>query len=149
VPHLLSVSPLDCESLTVTFCFQFNYEGNHSALLAEVLGVPSSLEGVTNNIGISRLVAFDPSFRIAISEDCRTQARVHFKNHTSACHVRNGEFPDEAVGVCLTIYGFGSLASGETYVSRFDELVAHGDAIIEKQMMGQVLLPLQQAIGIK
>ena len=149
VPHLLLVSPLDCESLTVSFSFQFEYEGNHNDLLAEAIGLPSSLEGIADSVGRSRLVAFDPSFRIALSEDCRTQARVHFKNQTNAHHVRTCEYPERFVGVCLTLYHYGSLESGVSYVSCFDELVAHGNEILNKHMMDQVLLPLQHTIGIK
>ena len=44
---------------------------------------------------------------------------------------------------------YGSLAKNETYVSRFNDLVAHGNEILNKQMLEQVLLPLQHAIGIK
>lgn len=149
VPHLLSVSPLDCESLTVTFRFQFRYEGNHNDLLAEALGVPVGFEGMTDSIGRSRLVSFDPSFRIALSDDCLTQARVHFKNRTSAYHVRTGEFPETALGVRLTLYRYGSLGADETYVSRYDALVAHANDLLENQVLDRVLLPLQQAIGIK
>lgn len=149
VPHLLSVSPLDCESLTVTFSFQFDYEGNHNDLLAEAIGVPAGLEGIIDSVGRSRMVAFDPSLRIALSEDCRTQARIHFNNPTTAYHVRTGEFPEPTLGVCLTVLRYGSLAKNETYVSRFNDLVAHGNEILNKQIMEQVLLPLQHAIGIK
>jgi len=149
VPHLLLVSPLDCESLTVTYHFQFNYEGNHNDLLAEAIGVPAGFEGITGSLGRSRLVSFDPSFRIALSDDCLTQARVHFENPTSAYHVRTGEFPETALGVCLTLYHYGSLGADVNYVSRFDELVAHANDLLENQMLDRILLPLQQAIGIK
>lgn len=149
VPHLLLVSPLDCESLTVTFCFEFNYAGNHHDLLAEAIGVSPGFEGFTDSVGTSRLVSFAPSFQISLSEDCRTQARVHVETGTTAYHVRTSEFPDRTLGVNLTLLSYGSLNSDETYVSRFDELVAHGIEILDKQMLEQVLLPLQHAIGIK
>lgn len=149
VPHLLLVSPLDCESLTVTFCFEFNYAGNHHDLLAEAIGVSPGFEGLTNGLGASRLVAFEPSFQIALSDDCRTQARVHIETRTTAYHVRTGEFPDRQLSVCLTVLSYGSLQSEESYVTRFDELVAHGTEILDKQLLEHVLLPLQHAIGIK
>ena len=38
-PFALSVSPLDCESLSVMFGFDFVYRGNHNQLIAEALGV--------------------------------------------------------------------------------------------------------------
>ena len=133
----------------MTFNFQFDYEGNHNDLLAEAVGLPEGLEGLANSVGRSRLVAFDPSFRIALSEDCRTQARIHFRNHTNAYHVRTNEYPERVLGVFLTLYHYGSLESGDSYVSCFDELVAHGNEILDKHMMEQVLVPLQHAIGIK
>jgi hypothetical protein len=149
VPHLLLVSPLDCESLTVSFCFEFNYAGNHHNLLAEAIGISPGFEGLTDSVGTSRLVSFAPSFRIALSDDCLTQARLHVESPTTAYHVRTGEFPDRPLSVYLTLSSYGSLNSDETYVTRFDELVSHGMAILDKHVLEHVLLPLQHAIGIK
>ena len=149
VPHLLLVSPLDCESLTMTFCFEFNYSGNQHDLLAEAIGLSSGFEGLTDSVGTSRLVAFNPSFQIALSEDCRMQARVNIEASTAAYHVRTGEFPDRPLSVYLTLYSYGSSKSNETYVSRFEELVSHGIEMLDRHLRDQVLVPLQHVIGIK
>ena len=39
VPFELSISPLDCESLSVMLGFDFAYRGNHNEILAEAVGV--------------------------------------------------------------------------------------------------------------
>ena len=42
-PHLLTISSLYCEALDVMYGFDFSYEGNHDALVAEALGLGPSL----------------------------------------------------------------------------------------------------------
>src|SRR5262245_15453658 len=51
IPYMLSVSPLDCEALDYMMGFDFSYRGNHDALVADVLGAGSALEGLLDTPG--------------------------------------------------------------------------------------------------
>src|SRR5207247_9184749 len=45
-PYHLDFSPLDCEALDVLFSFAFMYNGNHDEVVAEVLGINTTLDGL-------------------------------------------------------------------------------------------------------
>lgn len=148
VPHLLSISPLDCESLNVTFGFDFRYQGNHHEVIAEALGVSDAFESLAAHSDAS-MVAFEPSMQLALDDDCRTQCRISTEARTTAYHVRTGDYPDEAVSIYLTLRSYGSLDSGDTYASRFSELIDTGQRLLDGHVTDNILRPLQQAIAIK
>jgi hypothetical protein len=148
VPYLLSVSPLDCESLSLTYGFDFNYRGNQHELLAETFGMAPALEKIRESSG-GKLLGFEPSIQLALDEDCRTQCRLSIESRTSAYHVRSGEFPEEQVSVFLTLRRYGSLDSDEGYLATFEQLVEQGEYLMRSNVIENVLLPLRQAIALK
>lgn len=145
VPHALSISTLDCESLNLMFGFDFTYRGNHNQLISEALGVPPAFEGLLDLPG-ARAIAYEPSIQIAVEEDCRLQCRLSVESRSGAYHVRTGEYPEEQISVYVTARRFGSLDQGETYGDVLDRLVAVCTQTVDDIAMEQVLLPLQQTI---
>ena len=147
-PYSLTISPLDCESLNVMFGFDYTYRGNHSELLAEVLGLPPALERMAEVSGAT-ILGGEPFLQLALDEDCRTQCRVSVESRTNAIHVRTGEFPDEELSVYLTVRRYGSLDPGQTYVTAMRQLAEICQDLIDTYLVDSVLQPLQQAIAIK
>lgn len=148
VPFTLSVSPLDCESLNVMLGFDFTYRGNHNELLAEALGLVPAFEKMSEIEGIT-LVGHEPSIQFALDTDCRVQCRISVETRTSAYHVRTGEYPEEQLSVYLTARRYGSLETGETYVSTMQKLAGICKELVDSYMIDNVLRPLQQAIAIR
>jgi hypothetical protein len=148
VPYLLSISPLECESLNLMFGFDFTYRGNHNQLITEALGVIPAFEKFTNVPGTS-VIANEPSLQFSLDDDCRIQARVSIETRTTAYHVRTGEFPEEQLSVYLTARRFGSLDPGETYVGILERLKEVCFEFTDNFLIDSVLLPLQQTIAIK
>ena len=72
VPYMLSVSPLDCESIDLLYGFDFTYRGNHSQLVAEALGVSPAMERLVDKPG-ARTISHEPSITLSLDENCRTQ----------------------------------------------------------------------------
>lgn len=147
-PYCLTVSPLDCESLNVTFGFDFTYRGNHNELLVEVLGLPPAFERMAECAGAT-VLGSEPCLQLALDEDCRTQCRLSVETRTSAYHVRLGEYPEEQLSVYLTTRRYGSLDPGETYVSAMRRLAEITQELLDKYVTDGVLRPLQHAIAIK
>ncbi len=147
-PYALSVSPIDCESLNVMFGFDFTYRGNHNALLVEALGVTPALERMSEMPGAT-IICHEPSLQLSLDDECRTQCRVSVETRTTAYHVRTGEFPEEQLSVYLTARRYGSLESGETFVSAMEKLSGTCHELLEHYLIEHVLRPLQQAIAIK
>ena len=147
VPFTLSMSPLDCESLNVMYGFDFNYRGNHNQLLANALGILPAFEKMSHIPGATILAA-EPSIQFALDEDCRTQCRLSIESRTSAYHVRMKEYPEEQLSVYFTARRYGSLQTGETFVSAMNRLAEACSDIIDNYIVENVLRPLQQTIAI-
>ena len=144
----LSVSPLDCEAIDVLFGFDFAYRGNHNALLAEALGVASSLERFAEIPG-SRVINFEPSLTLALDEECRTQVRIGMESRTNAFQVRTGDFNEEQLSVYVTARQYGSLEPDTTYVEAAERLAALAQEIVETSVVDQILKPLARTIALK
>lgn len=147
-PYALAASPLDCESLNVVYGFDFTYRGNHNQVVAEALGLPPALEGLLEVPGASA-IAYEPALQISLDADCRTQVRVSVETRSNAYHVRTGDFPEEQISVYVTGRRYGSLDGNERYLDAFDKLNALCEGIVEKHVIDQILVPLQQSIAIK
>lgn len=148
VPYALSISPLDCESLSLMYGFDFTYRGNHNALLAEAIGIAPALERFTEIEGTT-LLSNEPMFVLGLDDQCRTQCRLSFETRTTPYHVRSGEYPEEQLSVYLTIRRFGSLDPNDSYASTLESLKTQCNRMLEEYVIENILVPLQQAIAIR
>lgn len=148
VPYELSVSPLDCEALSVMLGFDFAYRGNHNEVLAEAIGVPPALERFLS-VPYERLLSYEPAIQFALDDDCRTQCRVSFESRSSAYQVRTGEFGDDQISVYMTVRRYDSLGPDETYAGEFDRLAGLCRDLVDGYLVTNILRPLQQAISLR
>ena len=146
-PYMLSVSPLDCESINMMFGFDFTYRGNHNELIAEALGVMPAFESFMNSGG--RAVSFEPAMQIALDDECRIQCRLNLESRTNAFHLRTGQFPEEQLSVYVTARRFGSLDQDETFVDAINQLAEICQEVVDDHVLDNVLRPLQQAIALR
>lgn len=148
VPYELSVSPLDCESLSVILGFDFSYKGNHNDVLYEAIGVAPGLAGFAQN-PYGRLLSYEPAIQFALDEECRTQCRVSFESRTNGFQVRSGEYSEEQLSVYLTVRRYDSLGPDENYADEFDRLAKLCQQLTDEYLVEAVLRPLQTAISIR
>lgn len=148
LPYALSVSRLDCESLNVMFGFDFTYRGNHNQLISDALGVTPAFEKFLEIPGAS-VVAYEPSFQIALDDDCQVQCRLSIETRTTAYHLRTGEFPEEQLSVYLTARHYGSFDLGESLAGITERLANLCREIVDDHVVDHVLRPLQQAIALR
>ncbi|GAA4469305.1 hypothetical protein [Novipirellula rosea] len=148
IPYELSASPLDCESLSVMFGFDFAYRGNHNDILSEVVGVAPGLQGFMN-LPFGKVLSHEPAIQFALDEECRTQCRISFESRTNAYQVRTGDYSEDPISVYLTVRRYDSLGPDETYVQEYDRLVALGRDLIDEYLVASVLKPLQDAISLR
>jgi hypothetical protein len=147
-PYMLSVSPLDCEALDLLYGFDFTYRGNHNELIAEALGIGTSLERILEVPG-SSVINCEPSITIALDEECRVQFRVSMETRTNAYQVRTGEFPEDQLSVYVTARQYGSLAAERTYVETVRHLRTICEDMLDSHVIEHVLNPLARAISMK
>jgi hypothetical protein len=148
IPFELSVSPLDCESLSVMLGFDFAYRGNHNEILAQAIGVAPGLERFLT-VPYGKLLSHEPAIQFALDEECRTQCRVSFESRTNAYQVRSGEFGEEQISVYLTVRRYESLGSDETYAGEFERLAVLCRDLVDEFLVTNVLRPLQEAISLR
>jgi hypothetical protein len=147
-PFMLSLSPLDCESMDLLFAFDFTYRGNHNEIITEALGLNPAMERVLE-APRATVMNYEPSVTLALDEECRTQLRLSVETRTSAFHVRTGEFPEEQLSVYVTARQYGSLPPETTYVQAMDRLYNTASDIVDTYVVDQVLQPLARAIALK
>ncbi len=148
IPFELSISPLDCESLSVMLGFDFAYRGNHNEILAEAIGVPPGLERFLQ-VPYGKLLSYEPAIQFALDEECRTQCRISFESRTNAYQVRSGDFGEEQISVYLTVRRYDSLGSDEKYATEFERLAGLCRDLVDEYLVESVLRPLQQAISLR
>lgn len=147
VPYDLSITPLDCESLSVTMGFDFAYRGNHNEALARAIGVPTGLEKFAA-ADHAKMLAYEPTVHISLDSDCRTQCRISFESRTGAYQVRTGEFPEEQLSVYLTVRRYDSLEVDMSYADEMRRLAALASDMVDQYLVSEVLRPLQEVIAI-
>ncbi len=148
IPFALTVSPLDCESLSVMFGFDFMYRGNHNQLIAEALGITPAFESLME-IPSAHVVSYEPTIQLALDTDCRHQVRLGLETRTTAYHVRTGDFPEEQLSVYLTARHYGSFEPDEKLAEVTQRLVTLCREITDEHVVDQILRPLQQAIALR
>ncbi len=74
-PYHLDFNPLDCEALDVLFAFDFMFNGNHDEVVAEALGMNTTLESLLQMPG-SKVINYEPSLMLSLDEACRSQCRL-------------------------------------------------------------------------
>lgn len=148
VPYDLSITPLDCESLSVILGFDFAYTGNHNEILAEVIGLPPALASMAE-VPEAKLLSHEPAIQISLDEDCKTQCRVSFESRTNAYQVRTGEFSEEQISVYLMVRRYDSMGPDEDYAKEFRRLASLCRDLADEHLISSVLRPLQEAISLR
>ncbi|MBX7169163.1 MAG: hypothetical protein K1X74_22700 [Pirellulales bacterium] len=147
-PHMLALSPLDCEALDLMFGFDFTYRGNHNQLVTEALGVAPAMERLLDVPGTS-VIHYEPSVTLALDDECRLQVRVSVENRTNAYQVRTGDFPEEQLSVYVTARQYGSLGPDMTFVAALGRLCSVCQDMVDNHVIDQILQPLARAISMK
>ncbi len=147
-PYMLSVSPLDCETLDLLFGFDFTYRGNHNQLLAEVFGIGPSMEPILDIPG-STVVNYEPSITIAVDSECRLQLRISVEPRTNAYQVRMDDYPEEQLSVYVTARQYGSLDPDKTFVETLHQLRQLCHETIDNHVIEHILQPLGRAIAMR
>lgn len=100
--YYLGVSGLDVECLDVLFGFNMDYIGNRDAIVTDALLANSPL-GALGNSGSAKPIECEPTFVIALDEECYLQARLSLETRSSSYQVRTGRYDEEPISVYFTV----------------------------------------------
>lgn len=147
IPYMLGVSPLDIDSMDVTFAMDFDFQGNHDEVIADALLSQSSF-GCLLDMPQAKSLNCCPSVIVALSQDRRLQARIAVESRSTNFDVRSEKFKtDEPISLYFTVRRYPQTEPG------FDTLTAYKEQcrIAEDMMFDKVLphfvTPLNSAIA--
>ncbi len=117
-PYHLDFSALDCEAMDVLFAFDFVFSGNHDEVVAEALGLNTTLENLLQ-LPNSRVINYEPSLMLALDEACRLQCRLSIETRTNAFQVRTGQFPEAPISVYFTVRQYWGRQPYKTFAESY------------------------------
>lgn len=145
-PHALGISPVEIDYMDVLFGFDLEFTGNHDEVVASAL-LGDAPMACLFDIGAGKPLDFQPKTTVALTEDCRLQARLEVVTRTGSYEVRTGDFDEDVISVYLVIRQYwGNRREGAT-PALFDELLARADEITCERIVPQVLQPLSALIS--
>jgi hypothetical protein len=149
VPYMLSVSHLDINSLDVTFGMDFDCMGSHDEVIAEALLAGSAFSCLLDLPG-ARPVGLCPAMVIALSDDCRTQARINIESKTSICEPRKQrQSDDEAISLFFTVRRYPPTAGRFDALASFENQCRLAEELMAEKIVPNFVRPLIDVISQK
>ena len=145
-PTYLSVSPLEIDYLDVLYGFDLGFGGNHDEIIAESLFQDSPLMCLAEETG-AKAVDFQPTVTVALSDDCRLQARIDVVTRTNSYQVRTGDYSDDVISVYLIVPRYWGDRPKETFDNMFLQLAERAEQLCASHVVPRILRPISAAIA--
>ncbi len=148
IPYMLGISHLDVDSLDVTYAMDFFCVGNHDQIIAEALG--SSAFNCMLDIPLTKVIDHSPSIVVALSEDCRTQARISVESRTSIFDPdKPPQTLEEAISLSFTIRQYRTGMGKFDTIESFDRQCMLADELMADKILPNFVHPLINVIAKK
>ena len=149
IPYMLSVSPLDIDSLDVTFAMDFDYTGSHDEVIAEALLAQSSFNCLLDLPG-ARPIGFSPAVVIALSDDDRTQGRISIESKTSVYERgKKRQVSDDAISLSFTIRQYPGATEEFDPLKSFELQCQLAEELMAEKIVPNFVQPLTETIAQK
>jgi hypothetical protein len=147
IPYMLGVSPLDIDSMDVSFAMDFDYQGNHDEVIAEALLASSSF-GALLDMTPSRPVSCCPSVVVGLSDDSRLQARIAVESRTNAFEIRNEKYKsDEPISLYFTVRRYPQPGPDFDVLSAYAEQCRIAEDLMFEKVIPHFVQPISSAIA--
>jgi hypothetical protein len=147
MPYMLGVSPLDIDSMDITYTMDFDYQGNHDEVIAEALLSHSSFSGFLDIPG-ARPVNCCPSIIVALSEDDRLQARIGVESRTSGFEVRGEKYKtEEPISLYFTVRRYPVPGPDFNTLEAYRQQCRMAENLIVEKVIPCFVQPLNNAIA--
>ncbi len=145
-PHLLGISPVEIDYLDVLFGFDLAFSGNHDEIIADSLLCDSPLICLTEEEG-AKAVDFQPTVTVALSDDCRLQARIDVVTRTNSYQVRTGDYSDDVISVYLILRRYWGDRPREPMEKMFVSMAERAEELCHNHILPKVVKPISAAIA--
>jgi len=148
-PYMLGVSHLDIDSLDVTFAMDFDYTGSHDEIIAEAL-FGSTAFSCLLDLPCASPIGFSPAVVVALSEDCRTQARIGVESKTSVVESGKQKYKsDDAISLFFTIRQYPSNTEKFDALKSFEHQCRLAEELMAEKIVPNFVQPLTSVIAQK
>lgn len=145
-PTFLSLSNLEIEYLDVLFGFDLSFAGNHDEVIAESLYPQSPLTCLLEEPG-AKAIDFQPTVTVALSDDCRMQARIDVVTRTDSQQVRTGEFSDDVISVFCIVRRYWGDRPKVALKQMYETLIDKAEHLAHTHIVPRILRPISSAIS--
>lgn len=145
-PYQLGISPVEVDYMDVLFGFDLEFSGNHDEIIAESLFPESPLTCLTEETG-AKAVDFQPTVTVALSEDCRLQARIDIVTRTNSYQVRTGDYSDDCISVYLILRRYWGDRPKLPMEKLMEQMAEKADHLCQTHIVPKVLRPISSAIA--
>jgi len=147
MPYMLGVTPLDVDSLDLSFAMDFDCAGSHDEVISEALFGASAFSGLLD-IPNSKPIVYSPSMVLSLSEDDHTQSRVCIESKTSIYEPgEKDQNRDEAISLSLTVRQYPRAHERFDSVVAYERLFALGEEIMAERIVRNFVQPLTEVIA--
>jgi hypothetical protein len=145
-PYHLGISPIEVDYLDILLGFDLSFSGNHDEVIADSLFADSPLACLTEESG-TKAVDCQPSLTVALSEDCRLQARIDIVTRTNSYQVRTGDYNDDVISVYLILRRYWGDRPKEPMEILLKQMAERGERLCQQYILPRVLRPISSAIA--
>jgi hypothetical protein len=145
-PYQLGISPVEIDYLDVLFGFDLEFNGNHDEIIADTLFAESPLSCLTEESG-ARAVDFQPTITVALSDDCRLQARIDVVTRTNSYQVRTGDYSDDVISVYLILRRYWGDRPKLPMETLLEQMAERADDLCHKYVVPKIIKPISSAIA--
>jgi hypothetical protein len=145
-PYHLGLSPVEVDYLDVLFGFDLSFRGNHDEVVAESLLPESPLAALLEEPE-AKAVDIQPSVTVALSEDCRLQARIDVITRTNSYQVRTGDYSNDVISVYLILRRYWGDRPKEPMEQLFAQLTEKAESLCTSYIVPKLLRPISSAIA--
>jgi hypothetical protein len=92
-------------------------------------------------------VDFQPTVTVALSEDCRLQARIDIVTRTNSYQVRTGDYSEDVISVYLVIRRYWGDHPKESLEKMFAMLTNRAESLCSSYIVPRILRPISAAIA--
>ncbi len=147
-PYHLDFAPLDCELIDVAFTFNFLYSGNHDEVVAEALGLNTTLESLLQMPG-AKVLDYKPTVTLALDDGFLLQCLMNVETRTNTYQVRTGQFPEAPISVFFTVRQYWGRQAGMSLIESYQAQRTAAQDLVDRHIIPSVIKPLSETIANK
>lgn len=147
MPYMLGVTPLDVDSIDLSFVMDFDCAGQHDEVIAEALFGSSAFSWLLD-LPHTKPIVFSPSMVVSLSDDLRTQARVSIESKTSVYEPGEKEpGREDCITLSVTIRQYPNPEERFDALASFENQCHLAESLMAEKIVHHFVQPLTEVIA--